>query len=36
MIDDRQDVLNFFPEGIKTILFKPDEVDDLYRKITEE
>lgn len=36
MIDDRQDVLNFFPEGIKTILFRPDEVDDLYRKITEE
>ena len=34
MIDDRQDVLNFFPEGIKTILFKPDEVDDLLDKIT--
>ena len=33
MIDDRQDVLNFFPEGIKTILFKPDEVDELYDKI---
>lgn len=35
MIDDRQDVLNFFPEGIKTILFRPDEVDELYDKITE-
>lgn len=33
MIDDRQDVLNFFPEGIKTILFRPDEVDELYDKI---
>ena len=33
MIDDRQDVLNFFPEGIKTILFKPEEVDELYEKI---
>ena len=34
MIDDRQDVLNFFPEGIKTILFRPDEIDSLYDKIT--
>ena len=35
MIDDRQDVLNFFPEGIKTILFNPDEIDTLYEKIKE-
>ena len=35
MIDDRQDVLNYFPEGIKTILFNPDEIDDLYRNILE-
>lgn len=34
MIDDRQDVLNYFPEGIKTILFNPEEVDSLYDKIT--
>ena len=33
MIDDRQDVLNFFPEGIKTILFQEDEVDALMEKI---
>ena len=33
MIDDRQDVLNYFPEGIKTILFKPEEIDSLYDKI---
>ena len=33
MIDDRQAVLDYFPEEIKTILFKQEEIRDLLAKI---
>jgi hypothetical protein len=34
MIDDRQAVLDLFPEEIKTILFKQEEIGDLLAKIS--
>ena len=34
MIDDRQAVLDYFPEEIKTILFKQEEIGGLLSKIS--